>query len=343
MSHSVKSSFTWLWKTLAAYEEKTGGAVLAIPHNGNLSNGIFFDVETMSGDPITKAYAEARMKWEPLVEVTQIKGDGETHPFLSPNDEFADYETWDKGNMDLSVMKKNEMLKHEYARSALKLGLEMEQKLGANPFKFGMIGSTDSHTSLATTAEENFFGKHSGKEPSAERWDHPIFDFNGVRIMGWQQAASGLAAVWARENTREAIFDAMRRKETYATTGSRLKVRFFGGWDFNEADTQTRMPGDAGYEKGVPMGGDLSAAPAGTSPRSNEKRFSNSAGPPGPRELTSTIEYGPSPSPFNMNIPSAALRVRTMTPFSPDFAETYTPATGFPPGTTHVPAIVPFP
>ena len=255
-----------LWKVLAAYEEKTGGSVLAIPHNGNLSNGIFFDVKTLSGDPLTKAYAEARMKWEPLVEVTQIKGDGETHPFLSPDDEFADYETWDKGNLDLSGMKKNEMLKHEYARSALKLGLELEKKLGANPYKFGMVGSTDSHTSLATTSEENFFGKHSGKEPSAHRWNHPIFDFNGVKIMGWQQAASGLAAVWARENTREALFDAMRRKETYATTGTRLKVRFFGGWEFDEADTRTRIPGNAGYEKGVPMGGDLSAAPSGKSP-----------------------------------------------------------------------------
>ena len=255
-----------LWKTLASYEEKTGGSVLAIPHNGNLSNGTFFDIETHSGNPLTKEYAEARMKWEPLVEVTQIKGDAETHSFLSPNDEFADYETWDKGNLDLSAMKTNEMLKHEYARSALKLGLEMEQKLGANPFKFGMIGSTDSHTSLATTAEDNFFGKHSGKEPSSERWNHPIFDFNGVKIMGWQQAASGLAAVWARENTREALFDAMRRKETYATTGTRLKVRFFGGWDFNKADTQTRMPGDAGYEKGIPMGGDLHAGPDGKSP-----------------------------------------------------------------------------
>ena len=255
-----------LWKVLAAYEEKTGGSVLAIPHNGNLSNGIFFDVETLSGGPLTAAYAKARMRWEPLVEVTQIKGDGETHPFLSPNDEFADYETWDTGNLDLSTLKTDEMLKNEYARSALRMGLELEEKLGANPFKFGMIGSTDAHTSLATTAEENFFGKHSGKEPSNARWDHPIFDFNGVKIMGWQQAASGLAAVWAQDNTREAIFDAMRRKETYATTGTRLKVRFFGGWDFVEADTKTRMPASAGYSKGVPMGGDLSAAPKGKAP-----------------------------------------------------------------------------
>lgn len=255
-----------LWDWMKSYEDKTGGSILAIPHNGNLSSGTMFDVETFKGQPLTKGYAENRMRWEPLVEATQIKGDGETHAFLSPNDEFADYETWDKGNLDLSVMKKDSMLAGEYARSGLKRGLEFGNKLGANPFKFGMIGSTDSHTSLATASEENFFGKHSGKEPTPDRWDHPIFDFNGVRIMGWQQAASGYAGVWARENTRKAIFDAMQRKETYATTGSRMMVRFFGGWDFTAEDANSRLPADAGYSKGVPMGGDLSNAPAGKSP-----------------------------------------------------------------------------
>lgn len=255
-----------LWKWMQSYEEKTGGTILAIPHNGNLSSGTMFDVETFNGKPLTKAYANTRMRWEPLAEVTQIKGDGETHPFLSPNDEFADYETWDKGNLDLSVMKKNSMLAGEYARSGLKRGLKFDAELAANPFKFGMIGSTDSHTALATAAEENFFGKHSGKEPTSHRWNHPIFDFNGVKIMGWQQAASGYAAVWAEENTREAIFDAMQRKETYATTGTRMMVRFFGGWDFEEADANTRLPADVGYAKGVPMGGDLSNAPSGKAP-----------------------------------------------------------------------------
>lgn len=255
-----------LWDWMKAYEDKTGGSILAIPHNGNLSNGTMFDVETFKGQPLTKGYAENRMRWEPLIEATQIKGDGETHPFLSPDDEFANYETWDKGNLDLSVMKKDSMLAGEYARSGLKRGLEFGNKLGVNPFKFGMIGSTDSHTSLATASEENFFGKHSGKEPTAHRWDHPIFDFNGVKIMGWQQAASGYAGVWARENTREAIFDAMQRKETYATTGSRMMVRFFGGWDFVPEDATSRLPADAGYSKGVPMGGDLTPAPAGKSP-----------------------------------------------------------------------------
>jgi hypothetical protein len=255
-----------LWTWMKGYEEKTSGSILAIPHNGNLSSGTMFDVETFKDKPFTKAYAESRMRWEPLYEVTQIKGDGETHPFLSTDDEFADYETWDTGNLDLSVLKKNSMLAGEYARSGLKRGLEFEQKLGANPFKFGMIGSTDAHTSLATAAEENFFGKHSGKEPTAHRWNHPIFDFNGVKIMGWQQAASGYAAVWAKENTREAIFDAMQRKETYATTGSRMMVRFFGGWDFVADDASSRLPADVGYRKGVPMGGDLANVPQGKSP-----------------------------------------------------------------------------
>ncbi len=255
-----------LWEWMQTYEEKTGGSILAIPHNGNLSSGTMFDVETFKGNRLTKSYAENRMRWEPLYEVTQIKGDGEAHPFLSPNDEFADYETWDKANLDLSVLKKNSMLEGEYARSGLKRGLKYEDKLGANPFKFGMIGSTDSHTSLATAAEENFFGKHSGVAPTAHRWNHPIFDFNGVQIMGWKQAASGYAAVWATENTREALFDAMQRKETYATTGSRMMVRFFGGWDFVAEDAITRLPADVGYSKGVPMGGDLVNAPQGKSP-----------------------------------------------------------------------------
>ncbi len=255
-----------LWDWMKSYEDKTGGSILAIPHNGNLSSGKMFDVETHKGKPLTKDYAKNRMRWEPLYEATQIKGDGEAHPFLSPGDEFADYETWDKGNMDLSIMKENSMLAGEYARSGLKRGLEFNKKLGVNPYKFGMIGSTDSHTSLATASEENFFGKHSGKEPTPDRWNHPIFDFNGVQIMGWQQAASGYAGVWAKENTREAIFDAMQRKETYATTGSRMTVRFFGGWDFVAEDAHSRLPANAGYSKGVPMGGDMSAAPAGKSP-----------------------------------------------------------------------------
>ncbi|NOQ98083.1 MAG: DUF3604 domain-containing protein [Calditrichae bacterium] len=247
-----------LWKWMNTYESKSGGNILAIAHNGNLSNGIMFPiVDSFTGKSINRAYAETRTKWEPLYEATQIKGDGEAHSYLSPNDEFADYETWDKGNLDLSVPKKKEMLQYEYARTALQTGLQLQKKLGVNPYKFGMIGSTDSHTGLATAEEENFYGKHSGVEPSAERYKHPMAETPNGRYESWDMVGSGLAAVWARENTREAIFDAMMRKETYATTGPRMLVRFFGGWEFTEKDALHRLPADIGYMKGVPMGGDL--------------------------------------------------------------------------------------
>ncbi|MGE3529003.1 MAG: DUF3604 domain-containing protein [Methyloceanibacter sp.] len=257
-----------LWKHLATLEKETGAEVLAIPHNGNLSNGRMFTVETFDGQPLTKELAALRINYEPLVEVTQIKGDGESHPLLSPNDEFAGYEKWDRSNLNGTEVKTPEMLQWEYARQALKTGLLLEQKLGVNPYKFGMIGSTDSHTALSTAEEENFFGKHSGVEPEPNRWKHVVIEAPDPKftIMGWQQAASGYAAVWATENTREAIFDALKRKETYATTGPRMIVRFFGGWDFTDADALSRLPANAGYAKGVPMGGDLSDGPAGKAP-----------------------------------------------------------------------------
>ncbi len=256
-----------LWKWMERYEAKTGGRVLAIPHNGNLANGIMFPLEAQyDGKVLDREYVETRARREPLYEVTQIKGDGETHPFLSPDDEFADYETWDIGNLDVSEAKTDDMLAGEYAREALKRGLAIETKLGTNPYEFGMIGSTDSHTSLATAQENNFFGKHSGAEPSPRRMDHPFMETESGRIMGWQQVASGLAAVWARDNTREALFDAMERKEVYATTGSRMMVRFFGGYEYTEADLNSREPAFAGYDKGVAMGGTLSKAPVGKAP-----------------------------------------------------------------------------
>jgi hypothetical protein len=256
-----------LWKWMAAYENKTGGDVLAIPHNGNLSNGRMFPmIEPGTNKPIDREYAETRAKWERLYEATQIKGDGETHPFLSPNDEFANFERWDKGNLDLTVPKTPEMLEFEYARSALKNGLKLEQELGVNPYKFGMVGSTDAHTGLAAVEEDNFFGKTASSEPSAERTSHPFIKRGDLVIMGWEQTSSGYAAVWASENTRAAIFDAMARRETYATTGSRMLVRLFGGFDFVAADANTRSPAIVGYTKGVPMGGDLGPAPDGKAP-----------------------------------------------------------------------------
>jgi hypothetical protein len=209
---------------------------------------------------------ELRAKWEPLYEVTQIKGDGEAHPALSPTDEFADYETLDKGNLDLTELKNDDMLQREYAREALKSGLALEEKLGPNPYKFGMVGATDSHTGLATAEEDNFFGKSTSAEPSATRIAHPFVKSKLGAIEGYELAASGYQAVWAMENTREAIFDAMERKETYATTGPRIGVRFFGGWEFSDNDLRSRAPAFIGYEKGVPMGGDLTKAPEDKSP-----------------------------------------------------------------------------
>ncbi len=248
-----------LWKYMDTYEKKTGGRVLAIPHNGNLSNGLMFDTKTYTGKSLTRDYAETRMSREPLIEVTQQKGDGEAHPLFAPDDEFADFETMDMGNLNGKVAKTKDMLPKEYARSALKEGLRLKEQLGVNPFKFGMVGSTDNHTALPTTREENNFSKASFVEPSADRAKHPLV--KGVTpelsIMEANVGAAGLAAVWARENTREAIWDAMKRKEVYATTGTRLTVRVFGGWDFNADDVHRPDFAKRGYARGVPMGGDL--------------------------------------------------------------------------------------
>jgi hypothetical protein len=251
-----------LWKYLDNYVQRTNGEILAIAHNGNLSNGIMFPLKAQwNGRKFDQAYVDDRIKWEPLYEITQIKGDGEAHPYLSPDDEFADYENWAIGNLDVSEAKTDDMLAGEYAREALKSGLAIEQRMGTNPYKFGVVGATDSHTSLATAEEQNFYGKHTGYEPSATRMSHPFMkNENGV-IMGWQMVASGLGAVWATDNTREAIFDAMQRKEVYGTTGPRMSVRFFGGWDFVDQDLNSRIPVVLGYQKGVPMGGDLRARP----------------------------------------------------------------------------------
>lgn len=249
-----------LWLAMADYEARTGDDVLAIPHNGNLSNGMMFETKRINGSAFDADYAQQRARWEPLVEVTQIKGDGETHPLLSPNDEFADYETWDASNLGGSQAKTPDMLPGEYARSALKIGLEVEATTGVNPYRFGMIGSTDSHTGLATSREENFFGKHSGMEPSPTRMTDALAKLGDSAVFGWQQVASGLAAVWAVENTRAALFEAMERRETYATTGTRIRVRLFAGFDFEATDLEEPDWAHKGYAHGVPMGGVLGKA-----------------------------------------------------------------------------------
>jgi hypothetical protein len=257
-----------LWKWMDAYEKKTGGSVLAIAHNGNLSNGGMFPVVEAFGKKVDRAYAEARARWERLYEATQTKGTGESHPFLSPEDEFADFELWDRANLDGSVAKTKAMLEFEYLRSAYKNGLRLQQQLGVNPYKFGLISGSDAHTGLAAVEEDNFFGKTTPQEPGPERLTATFIDNpkTGVKIMDWEVGSSGYGAVWATANTRAALWDAMERKETYSTTGTRMVVRFYGGWEFEAADAHDRMPARVGYAKGVPMGGDLRKAPAGKAP-----------------------------------------------------------------------------
>jgi len=258
-----------LWAWMEAYENKTNGRILAIAHNGNWSNGQMFALERVNGRRIDRNYAETRMRWEPIYEVTQMKGDGETHPFLSSNDEFADFEQWDKANVPGTEPKEDWMYQYEYARSALMNGLAQEAKIGASPFKFGMVGSTDSHTSLSTTREDNNFGKTPHMEPSDHRATEPLISSplgDQYTQFGSETGAAGLAAVWARENTREAIFDAMTRKEVYATTGSRIRVRVFGGWDFEVDEVERQDFAEQGYRRGVPMGGDLTSGPDGKAP-----------------------------------------------------------------------------
>ena len=254
-----------LWRYLADYEASTGGQALAIPHNSNLSGGLMFAPTTRSGEAMTAEYARERSRWEPLIEVTQIKGDSEAHPLLSPTDEFADYGTWDQFNIDMSEAQQDSMQRYQYARPALQVGLQLEQRLGVNPFQFGMIGSSDAHTALAAVEEDNYWGKMVSHEPSPERasrlWGIPEAEMNSA-----MQLASGYAAVWALENTREALFDAMRRREVYATTGPRIRVRFFGGWDYTADDLAGPHPALRGYQKGVPMGGELPPAADGKAP-----------------------------------------------------------------------------
>ena len=249
-----------LWDYMEAYEKATGGQVLAIPHNSNLSNGLMFELTMPGGGPMTAEYARKRARWEPVVEATQIKGDSEAHPFMSPNDEFAGFGTagWELGNLPLTAAATPEMQRGNYVREALKRGLSIEQRTGANPYAFGLVGSTDSHTGLATGDEDNFFGKHTGNEPNPQRAMAPQNLGTSEGRFGWHYLAGGYAAAWARGNTRAEIFDAFKRREVYATTGPRMVLRVFAGFDFTPADWR----GDwvrAGYRRGVPMGGELAA------------------------------------------------------------------------------------
>ena len=246
-----------LWAYLGRYEADTGGRALAIPHNSNLSGGTMFAFSDFEGNPIDADYASTRARWEPIVEVTQYKGDSESHPVLSPTDEFADYGDagWDRTNL-IGQLRPESTYGGDYVREALKRGLKLEAETGVNPFKLGMIGATDSHTGLATAEEDNFFGKFTTHEPSATRAS-AIEPLSDSERHVWQYLSSGLAGVWAEENTREALFDAMMAKEVYGTTGPRMTLRVFAGPDLTEADLGDA---EAGYARGVPMGGDLGAS-----------------------------------------------------------------------------------
>jgi hypothetical protein len=292
-----------LWNFLKEYNSSTGGEAISISHNSNISGGRMFPLENSYGEPIDSAYANMRNRWEPLVEATQVKGDSETHPALSPDDQFADYETWEgniarsqtkrlirisntgscKDPLNYKCYKYKEKEKHRYkgsyVRSGLRRGLEIEKKIGVNPYKFGLIGSTDNHTALAASEEDNFFGKFLDSEPGPGRVEscmagcgRPVTVADGEDIpsgdlwRNWQITASGYAGVWARDNTREEIFNAFKRKETFATTGPRIAVRFFGGWNFSQEDKFDPNFVDLGYSKGVPMGSDLPLRGKKTSP-----------------------------------------------------------------------------
>ena len=253
-----------LWKFMGKYEKSTGGQVIAIPHNGNVSNGVMFSDKRVDGSDFNKTYTELRQRWEPLYEVTQVKGDAEAHPYLSPADEYADFETWDQGNLRMEP-KDKKMLQGEYARAALKNGLVLSNKYGANPFKFGLVGGTDTHNALSTSDDENFYGKFVDSLPGEERTSSSL----GDRLWdNWRLSASGYTAVWAKENTREAIFDALKRREVYATSGPRILLKFFGGWNYVQEDLEDpEFFNKTAYEDGVPMGGSLTNSNSESKPR----------------------------------------------------------------------------
>ncbi|WP_262695746.1 DUF3604 domain-containing protein [Kordiimonas aquimaris] len=241
-----------LWQWLDDTSTRTGADFVSIPHNSNISKGYMFQETNLKGEPMTPAYAETRLRWEPVVEITQIKGDSETHPSLSPNDEFADFEQY-SFYIQKSGGNEYTATKADFVRPALGTGLKIEENIGVNPFKFGVIGSTDSHSGIASADEDNFWGKMARDSIPENKGSFGI----GRTVNGWNMAAQGLAAVWAEENNRTAIFNAFKRREVYATTGPRMRVRFFAGWDFSTLNEQRTNLAEIGYRDGVPMGGDI--------------------------------------------------------------------------------------
>lgn len=242
-----------LWAWLEATASRTGSQFISIPHNSNISKGYMFAETTLRGEPLTAGYIKTRKRWEPITEMTQIKGDSETHPSLSPEDPFADFEPFEFYlQQDWQTYR---AAVGDFIRPALGRGLQIGQELGSNPYQFGLIGSTDAHTGLSSAEEENFWGKMAYDSVPQNKYSDAV---GGVKATGWDMAAAGLAAVWAKENTRQGIFDAMQRREVYATTGPRIALRLFAGWDFLPADADSPDLATLGYAAGTPMGGELS-------------------------------------------------------------------------------------
>ncbi len=253
-----------LWQWLERTSGLVGATFLAIPHNSNISSGRMFQEVDSDGRPISGEYARTRIRWEPIMEITQTKGDSETHPTLSPDDEFADFGVYERARLPgVDIPPPNSA---EYARAALLRGLEIEARVGANPYRFGFIGSSDIHTGLSTTDEAAYTGKLAVEGTPLTK-TAPLQGGNepGTYKIGRDFEAAGLAGVWAEENTRESLFDAFRRKEVYATSGPRIHLRFFGGWEYTPEDAEANDLAETGYRGGVPMGGELARAPTGRS------------------------------------------------------------------------------
>ena len=239
-----------LWSWMDEQREQ-GMELMAIPHNGNMSDGLMYALSQHEGKPITKEYAEARMRNEPINEVVQIKGQSMSHPVLAPNDEFADFELFQY--TFATVVPPPSRPQNSFVREAYQNGLRYQRDLGTNPFQFGIIGSSDGHNSAGPVEEDNFFGKFGVRDGTAERRMNSTGRFMSSREM----SAAGLAGVWAAENTREAIYDAMARKETFATSGTRLKVRLFAGYGLDGLDLTSENWVTSAYDSAVPMGGDI--------------------------------------------------------------------------------------